>query len=205
MGKSLHGSAGGWSGPRFYPLQSGYGIFAGRGRTGGSGGIPRARGRRSALHHHAEGNGDAARSVISASLSPYPDDPRRSFWARLFRCSSAANICSYLASTKEPPSTRGIPAPDCGRANSRHSCEVQSVWCSLLERSRFLLLFAPLVLTCHAQPLRCFGPKHISAKGHPTGSCLLQKLRAWRAIEDADNLIGAAARASSGSIHTSPS
>ena len=76
--------------------------------------------------------------------------------------------------------------------------------CALRERSRFLLLFAPLVLTCHAHPLRCFGPKHISAKGHPTGSSLLQKLRAWRAIEDPDNLIGAAARASSGSVHSLP-
>src|SRR5215216_677433 len=70
MGKSLLGSAGGWAGPRFYPLQSCYGISAGRGRTGGSGGIGRARGRGPALHHHAEGHGDAARSVISASLGP---------------------------------------------------------------------------------------------------------------------------------------
>src|SRR5918997_6960120 len=77
--KSLHGSAGGWSGPRFYPLQSGYGIFAGRGRIGGSGGIPRARGRRPALHHHAAGHGDAARSVISASLSPGPMAPDWSY------------------------------------------------------------------------------------------------------------------------------
>src|SRR5215216_1597828 len=72
MGKSLHGSAGGWAGPRFFPLHSGNGIFAGRGRTGGSGGIPRARGRRTTLHHHAPGYGDAARSVISASLGPGP-------------------------------------------------------------------------------------------------------------------------------------
>ena len=116
----------------------------------------------------------------------------------------AANICSHLASTKEPPSTRGISAPDCRRANSRDSCEVPSVWFGLRERSRFLLLFAPLVLTCNAQPLRCFGPKHISAKGHPTGSSLLQKLRAGRAVEDPDNLIRAAARASSGSVHSLP-
>jgi hypothetical protein len=97
---------------------------------------------------------------------------------------------------------RGIPAPDCARANSRESCEVPSVWCTLREGSRFLLVFAPLVLTSNAQPLRCFGPKHISAKGHPTGSCLLQKLRARRAVEDADNLIRYAPRASSGSVHT---
>jgi hypothetical protein len=115
----------------------------------------------------------------------------------------AANICSHLASTKEPPSTRGIPAPDCRRANSRDSsCEVPSVWCALLEGSRFLLFFAPLVLTCNAQPLRCFGPKHISAKGHPTGSSLLQKLRAGPAVEDPDNLIRYAPRASSRSVHT---
>jgi hypothetical protein len=114
----------------------------------------------------------------------------------------AANICSHLASTKEPPSTRDIPAPDCRRANSRDSCEVQSVWCALRERSRFLLFFAPLVLTCNAQPLRCFGPKHISAKSHPTGSSLLQKVRAGRAVEDPDNLIRYAPRASSGSVHT---
>jgi hypothetical protein len=50
-----------------------------------SGGIPPAR-RGPVLHHHAAGHGDAARSVISASLSPGPDDPRRSLWARLFRC-----------------------------------------------------------------------------------------------------------------------
>jgi len=58
------------------------------------------------------------------------------------------------------------------------------------------------MLTCKAQTLRCFGPKHISAKGHPTGSCLLQKVRAGRAVEDPDNLIRAAPRASSGSVHT---
>jgi hypothetical protein len=117
----------------------------------------------------------------------------------------AANICSHLASTKEPPSTRDIPAPDCRRANSRDSSwEVLRVWCGLRERSRFLRFFAPLVLTCHAHPLRCFGPKHISAKGHPTGSCLLQKLRAGRAVEDPDNLIRYAARASSGSVHSLP-
>ena len=116
----------------------------------------------------------------------------------------AANICSHLASTKEPPSTRDIPAPDCRRANSRDSCEVQSVWCALLERSRLLHFFSPLVLTCNAHPLRCFGPKHISAKGHPTGSCLLQKVRAGRAVEDPDNLIRAAPRASSGSVHSLP-
>src|SRR5215207_2789990 len=81
-----------------------------------------------------------------------------------------------------------------------NSCGTSCV--RLRERSRFLLLFAPLVGTCNAQPLRCFGPKHISAKGHPTGSSLLQKLRAGRAVEDPDNLIGAAARASSGSVHT---
>src|SRR5215208_1024178 len=74
--------------------------------------------------------------------------------------------------------------------------------CSLRERSRFLHLFAPLVLTCNAQPLRCFGPKHISTKGHPTGSSLLQKLKAGRAVEDPDNLIRYAPRASSGSVHT---
>src|ERR687898_3485183 len=76
--------------------------------------------------------------------------------------------------------------------------------CALLERSRFLLFFAPLVLTCNAQPLRCFGPKHIIAKGHPTGSSLLQKLRAGRAVEDPDNLIRYAPRASSGSVHSLP-
>jgi hypothetical protein len=41
-------------------------------------------------------------------------------------------------------------------------------------------------------------------QGHPTGSCLLQKLRAGRAVEDPDNLIGAAARTSSGSVHSLP-
>jgi hypothetical protein len=45
---------------------------------------------------------------------------------------------------------------------------------------------------------------HHSAKGHPTGSCLLQKLRCGRAVEDPDNLIGAAPRASSGSVHSLP-
>src|SRR5215217_1446056 len=35
MGESLHGGARGWAGPRFYSLQSGYRISAGRGRTGG--------------------------------------------------------------------------------------------------------------------------------------------------------------------------
>src|SRR5215207_1082008 len=109
-----------------------------------------------------------------------------------------------LRSSQNIPSTRGIPAPDCGRANNRDSCEVPSVWCALLERSRFLPFFAPLVGTCNAQPLRCFGPKHISAKGHPTGSCLLQKVRAGRAVEDPDNLIRAAPRASSGSVHSLP-
>src|ERR671919_2555019 len=74
--------------------------------------------------------------------------------------------------------------------------------CALRERSRFLLCFAPLVGTSNAQPLGCFGPKHISAKGHPTGSSLLQKLRAGRALEDPDNLIRYAPRASSGSVHT---
>src|SRR5215213_7433894 len=83
MGKSLHGSAGGWPGPRFYPLQSGYGISAGRGRTGGGGGIPRARRRRPALHHHAPGHGDTARSVISASLGLGPDESQRGWWRRL--------------------------------------------------------------------------------------------------------------------------
>jgi hypothetical protein len=39
-------------------------------------------------------------------------------------------------------------------------------------------------------------------QGHPTGSCLLQKLRAGRAVEDPDNLIRYAPRASSGSVHT---
>src|ERR687898_1500544 len=76
--------------------------------------------------------------------------------------------------------------------------------CALPEKSPFLRFFEPLVLTSNAQPLRCFGPKHISAKGHPTGSCLLQKVRAGRAVEDPDNLIGAAARASSGSVHSLP-
>src|SRR5215208_3469388 len=109
--------------------------------------------------------------------------------ARVLQTFVAANICSHLASTKEPPSTRDIPAPDCRRANSRDSCEVPSVWCGLRERSRFL---------------RFFAPKHIIAKGHPTGSCLLQKLRAGRAVEDPDNLIRAAPRASTGSVHTSP-
>src|SRR5215203_4437745 len=71
------------------------------------------------------------------------------------------------------------------------------------QTPRSLLFFAPLVLTSNAQPLRCFGPKHISAKGHPTGSSLLQKVRAGPAVEDPDNLIGAAPRASSGSVHTS--
>src|SRR5215207_6511116 len=74
--------------------------------------------------------------------------------------------------------------------------------CTLRERSRFLHLFAPLVGTSNAQPLGCFGPKHISAKGNPTGSSLLQKLRAGRAVEDPDNLIRYAPRASSGSVHT---
>jgi hypothetical protein len=74
--------------------------------------------------------------------------------------------------------------------------------CSLRERSRFLHLFALLVGTSNAQPLRCFGPKHISTKGHPTGSSLLQKLRAGRAVEDPDNLIRYAPRESSGSVHT---
>src|SRR5215207_2661767 len=97
---------------------------------------------------------------------------------------------------------RDIPASDRSRANSQVSCEVQSVWCALRERSRFLLFFAPLVGTCNAHPLRRFGPKHISAKGHPTGSCLLQKVRAGRAVEDPDNLIRYAARASSGSVHS---
>ena len=36
---------------------------------------------------------------------------------------------------------------------------------------------------------------HHSAKGHPTGSCLLQKLRAGRAVEVPDNLIRYAPRA----------
>src|SRR5829696_2816855 len=76
--------------------------------------------------------------------------------------------------------------------------------CSLRERSRFLHLFALLVGTSNAQPLGCFGPKHISAKGHPTGSSLLQKLRAGRAVEDPDNLIRYAPRASSGSVHSLP-
>src|SRR5829696_7558133 len=173
MGESLHGSAGGWPGPRFYPLQSGYGISAGRGRTAGSGGIPRARGRRPALHHHAAGHGDAARSVISASLGPGPGGGGSSEGSRL---------------PKE----------------SKNSCEVPSVWCGLGEGSRFLLFFAPLVGTCNAQPLRCFGPKHISAKGYPTGSSLLQKIRAGRAVEEPDNLIRYAARASSGSVHSLP-
>src|ERR671915_2066563 len=84
-----------------------------------------------------------------------------------------------------------------------NSCRTSHA-CGLRERSRFLLLFAPLVGTCHAQPLRCFGPKHISAKGHPTGSSLLQKVRAGRAVEDPDNLIRYAPRASSGSIHSLP-
>src|SRR5919112_2328250 len=76
--------------------------------------------------------------------------------------------------------------------------------CALREKSPFLRFFAPLVLTCHAQPLGCFGPKYISAKGHPTGSSLLQKVRAGPAVEDPDNLIGAAPRASSGSVHSLP-
>ena len=117
----------------------------------------------------------------------------------------AANICSHLASTKEPPSTRDIPAPDCRRANSRDSSwEVPSVWCALRERSPFLLFFAPLVLTSKAPQLGCFGPKHISAKGRPTGSCLLQKIRTGRAVEVPDNLIRYAPRASSGSVHSLP-
>src|SRR5918997_4140255 len=74
--------------------------------------------------------------------------------------------------------------------------------CALRERSPFLRFFAPLVLTSNAQPLGCFGPKRISAKGHPTGSSLLQELRAGRAVEDPDNLIRYAPRASSGSVHT---
>ena len=41
-------------------------------------------------------------------------------------------------------------------------------------------------------------------QGHPTGSSLLQKLRAGRAVEDPDNLIRYAARASSGSVHSLP-
>ena len=41
-------------------------------------------------------------------------------------------------------------------------------------------------------------------QGHPTDSSLLQKLRAGRAVEDPDNLIGVAARASSGSVHSLP-
>ena len=45
---------------------------------------------------------------------------------------------------------------------------------------------------------------HHSAKGHPTGSCLLQKVRCGRAVEDPDNLIRAAPRASSGSVHSLP-
>ena len=148
--------------------------------------------------------------MISASVGPAPDDPpgvvsgQGCSGARVLQTFVAANICSHLASTKEPPSTRGIPAPDCSRANNRDACEVPSVWCGLRERSRFFLFFAPLVLTCNAQPLRCFGTKHISAKGHPTGSSLLQKVRAWRAVEDQDNLIGAAPRASSGSVHSLP-
>src|SRR5918999_1002599 len=76
--------------------------------------------------------------------------------------------------------------------------------CALRERTRFLFVFAPLVLTCDAHPLRCFGPKHISAKSHPTGSCLLQKVRAGHALEDPDYLIGYAPRASSGSVHSLP-
>src|SRR5215208_6207179 len=113
-------------------------------------------------------------------------------------------LYGVLRSSQNIPSTRGIPAPDCSRANSQDSCEVPSVWCALLERSRFLLFFAPLVGTCNAQPLRCFGPKHISAKGYPTGSSLLQKIRAGRAVEEPGNLIRATARASSGGVHTSP-
>src|SRR5688500_3612940 len=93
MGKSLHGSAGGWAGPRFYPLQSGYGISAGRGRTGGSGGIPRARGSRPTLHHHAAWHGDAARSVTSASLSPAPDDPPALF---LDKAVQVLECCKHL-------------------------------------------------------------------------------------------------------------
>src|ERR671915_2428423 len=84
-----------------------------------------------------------------------------------------------------------------------NSCRTSHA-CGLRERSRFLLLFAPLVGTCNAQPLGCFGPKHISAKGHPTGSCLLQKVRCGRAVEDPDNLIRYAPRASSGSVHSLP-
>jgi hypothetical protein len=62
---------------------SGYGISAGQGRTRGGGGIPRARGRRPTLHHHAEGYGDAARSVISASLGPGPGGGGSSEGSRL--------------------------------------------------------------------------------------------------------------------------
>jgi hypothetical protein len=113
-------------------------------------------------------------------------------------------LYGVLRSSQNNPSTRGIPAPDCRRANSPDSCEVPSVWCALRERSRLLLFFTPLVGTCNAQPLRRFGPKHISAKGHPTGSSLLQKLRPGRAVEDPDNLIRYAARASSGSVHSLP-
>jgi hypothetical protein len=102
-------------------------------------------------------------------------------------------LYGVLRSSQNNPSTRGIPAPDCRRANSQDSCEVPSVWCGLRERSRFLLFFTPLVLTCNAQPLRCLGRKHISSKGHSTGSGLLQKVRAGRAVEDPDNLIRYAA------------
>jgi hypothetical protein len=41
-------------------------------------------------------------------------------------------------------------------------------------------------------------------QGHPTGSCLLQKVRAGRAVEVPDNLIPYAPRASSGSVHSLP-